>query len=576
MLHTRKSDTLQVSIGQHSSAGRKAENQDFHGAMVPEGSMVEMKGIALAIADGISTSPVARVAAETAVKSFLTDYYCTSDAWTVKTAASRVIDATSSWLHAQSRHVSDRNLAHVATLSALVLKQSRAHCFHVGDGRISRIDGRDLEPLTSEHRHRLSNDESYLGRALGLLPAVEIDYRQLRVEVGEVFVLTTDGVHDHVSSRQIAHRIATASDLDQAAAAVVQDALEAGSEDNLTIQIVRIDRLPSEMTDLLLDDVAPLPPAPVPQVPGDFEGYRIHRQIHASSRSHIFLASEADGGEQVVLKFPSADLRGNAGYLRRFAMEEWVARRVSSVHVLKHKATIVPRRALYLATEYVEGETLAQWMRDRDPVDVQSMRDIVSQIATGLQALHRKEILHQDLRPDNIMINREGTLKIIDLGSARVAGVAEAEPWRDRNDILGTFQYTAPEYFLGEPGTEASDLFSLGVIAYQLLTGRLPYGAEVARTSKRSQQAKLRFSSLRSLRPEVPAWVEAAIRKAVHPDPARRYNALSEFLHDLSYPNPGFVQQSHVPLAERNPVVFWQLLSLALALLVVFLVWQRT
>jgi serine/threonine protein phosphatase PrpC len=574
MLHTLKSDLLQVSIGQYSSAGRKAENQDFHGAIVPEGSMLEMKGVALAIADGISTSPVARIAAETAVKSFLTDYYCTSDAWTAKTAASRVIDATNSWLHAQSRHLSDRNLAHVATFSALVLKQSKAHIFHVGDSRISRIIGHDLEPLTNEHRRRLSSDENYLGRALGLLPSVEIDYRPLRVEVGDVFVLTTDGVHDHVGPRQIVHRIASAADLDQAAAAIVQDALEAGSEDNLTIQIVRIDRLPGEIGDLLLDDAIPLPPAPLPQAPGEFEGYRIHRQIHASSRSHIFHASEPDGGEQVVLKFPSADLRGDAGYLRRFAMEEWIARRVSSVHILKPKTTIMPRRSLYLATEYVEGETLSQWMRDRDRVDVRSMRDIVSQIAAGLQALHRKEILHQDLRPDNIMISREGTVKIIDYGSAQVAGVAEAEPWRDTNDILGTFQYTAPEYFLGESGTEASDIFSLGVIAYQLLTGCLPYGAEVARTHKRSQQAKLRFISLRSLRPEVPVWLEGAIRKTVHPEPARRYQAVSEFLHDLSHPNPDFLLQRPVPLAERNPVLFWQLLSLALALLVLSLLWQ--
>ena len=86
MLNIRDTAALRVSIGQYSSAGRKPLNQDFHGAVVPSGVALTMKGVALAIADGISTSPVGHVAAETAVKSFLTDYYCTSDAWTVKTS----------------------------------------------------------------------------------------------------------------------------------------------------------------------------------------------------------------------------------------------------------------------------------------------------------------------------------------------------------------------------------------------------------------------------------------------------------------------------------------------------------
>ena len=564
---------LRVTIGQYSSAGRKAANQDFHGAIVPDGAALTMKGVALAVADGISSSPVGHVAAETAVKSFLTDYYCTSDAWTVKTAASRVIDATNSWLHAQSRHVEDRDLAHVTTLSALVLKGGRAYIFHVGDSRISRCVGQDLEPLTDEHRLRPSRSESYLGRGLGLLPSIEIDYRQLSIQTGDVFILTTDGIHDHLTPRQIASRIASADDLDEAAKRIAADALDAGSDDNLTIQIVRVDHMPEDL-DPVLESAGSLPPAPLPRVPGDFEGYRIHRQIHASSRSHIFLATKIDGGDLVALKFPSADLREDQNYLRRFAMEEWIARRVSSIHVLKSETPAIPRRTLYLVTEFVDGETLEQSMKDRPQPDLRTVRDIVSQIADGLRALHRKEIIHQDLRPANIMIDGNGTVKIIDFGSAQVAGIAEAASSHREPEILGTFQYTAPEYFLGENGTEQSDLFSLGIIAYQMLAGRLPFGAEVARTKSRRQQAKLRYRSLRDIRPDVPDWVDGALRKAVHPEPARRYQTLSEFVHDLSHPNQAFLQGRSVSLIERNPLLFWQMLSLAMAFLIVVLLWR--
>ncbi|MCV6604199.1 MAG: bifunctional protein-serine/threonine kinase/phosphatase, partial [Porticoccaceae bacterium] len=96
-------DQLTTSIGQYSCAGQKPLNQDFHGALVPQGSELFLKGITLAIADGISPSPVSQQAAETVVKALMSDYYCTPDAWRVKTAASKVISATNSWLHMQNR-----------------------------------------------------------------------------------------------------------------------------------------------------------------------------------------------------------------------------------------------------------------------------------------------------------------------------------------------------------------------------------------------------------------------------------------------------------------------------------------
>ena len=157
-------------------------------------------------------------------------------------------------------------------------------------------------------------------------------------------------------------------------------------------------------------------------------------------------------------------------------MEEWVARRIDSPHVLKPCLLQRKRNFLYVATEYIDGQTLTQWMIDNPKPNLETVRGIVEQIAKGLRAFHRKEMLHQDIRPDNIMIDATGTVKIIDFGSTKITGVVEAAPSGNRNDILGTQQFTAPEYFLGEPATPRSDLFSLGVITYQMLTGKLPYG----------------------------------------------------------------------------------------------------
>ena len=221
--------------------------------------------------------------------------------------------------------------------------------------------------------------------------------------------------------------------------------------------------------------------------------------------------------------------------------------------------------------EYVQGQTLAQWMIDHPRPELLVVRDIVGQIARGLQAFHRMEMLHQDLRPENIMMDSEGTVKIIDFGAVHVAGLAENAPPGAASDILGTVQYTAPEYFLGEAGTPRSDLFSLGVITYQMLTGRLPYGTQVASLRTRAALVRLRYASALNAQRPIPAWIDAVLERAVHPNPQRRQEAMSEFVHDLRQPGAAPLARQRTPLTERNPLMFWRGLSLVLALAVVAL-----
>src|SRR3954453_18088613 len=239
---------LQISVGQNSDKGRKEINQDFHGVLIPGEPLLSTKGIAVVLADGISSSNVSQEASESAGKSFLTDYYCTSDLWSVKTSEQRVIAATNSWLHAQTRRSQnpyDKDKGYVCTLSAMVIKSTTAHLFHVGDSRIYRVSGNSLEQLTNDHRVVISSEQSYLGRALGVNSQIEIDYLMLKVEKGDTFVLVTDGIYEHVADRHIARAVKDgAADLDQAAKAVADLAFDLGSNDNLTVQIVRVDQLP--------------------------------------------------------------------------------------------------------------------------------------------------------------------------------------------------------------------------------------------------------------------------------------------------------------------------------------------
>lgn len=564
MLH---SPSLSVSLGQATSAGPKNTNDDFFGALLPEGADRQLKGCVMALADGVSTSHVGRVASETCVKSFLTDYMAAPDSWTVKTTGTKVISAVNAWLHAQTRHAGEYDASHgyTCTLTAMVLKGRACHIFHVGDSRVWRVAGASLEPLTTDHHAVLDDAQTVLSRAMGANRAVEVDYHCEPVRVGDVFLMTTDGLHEIWTPSDAARIVQSATNLDQAAQQIIDAALPLAS-DNLTLQIIRIEDLPLQDAVDLKHETLTLP-WPKDFVPGDvIDGLTILREIHVTHRSRIYLAKRGDN--RFALKVPSSEAREDDKALQRFVTEEWVARRINNPHVVSAPKLAGDRSALYTLSTYVEGRTLRQWMVDTPNPTLQQVRDIVGQIVKGLRAFHRREMLHQDLRPENIMIDADGHVTLIDFGSAYVSGVQETGPLNQAADILGTAQYTAPEYFSGEPVSWKSDMFSLAVIAYEMMTGKLPFGAEVAKIRSPKDRRALTY---RKAGDAIPAWLDHCLQTATHPDPAKRPDALSEFQADLKRPSIRYRRKGRAPLMERHPVQFWQAVSAVLAITIAFL-----
>jgi serine/threonine protein kinase len=193
------------------------------------------------------------------------------------------------------------------------------------------------------------------------------------------------------------------------------------------------------------------------------------------------------------------------------------------------------------------------------------VRSIIGQLAAGLLALHRREMIHRDLRPRNVIVEEGGTARIIDFGSVEVAGLGELASNAAKAAIFaGSIQYTAPEILRGDRASPQSDLFSLGVIAYQMLTGDLPYGAAAARATTIAAQRRLRYRPAPELNPAVPDWLDAALARAVAIDPARRYSELSEFTYDLAHPNPA-LERSARPLLERGTARQWRIVAMMLA-----------
>ncbi|BCX88050.1 eukaryotic-like serine/threonine-protein kinase [Methylomarinovum tepidoasis] len=543
----------QIQIGQFSSAGRKSENQDSFGVLIPEGQTLTYKGIVAAVADGVSACDDPKLASECCIKSLLSDYYCTPESWSVRTSVEKVLAATNRWLYGQGGE--DHVLA--STLSALVLKSTSIHLFHVGDSRIYRLRRGVLERLTQDHlwggkRH------SQLARALGIDLNLDIDHRVLAAKEGDTYLFTTDGVHDYLQEVALLTTLKEEHDPEAAARRIVEQALASGSTDNLTCQILRIDALPKadvaeyhrHLTEL------PFPPLLAPGM--KLDGYRIVRELNASKRVQVYLALDEASGEKVVLKTPSPNFDDDPLYIDLFSHEEWVGSRIDNPYVMQVLRPDRIRSCLYLVCEYIEGQTLRQWLEAHPKPSLRLVRDLISQITRGLTAFHRLEMVHQDLKPDNILIDDHGRIRLIDFGSVRIAGVEEIVSPIERINLLGTRHYAAPEYFLGYAGTPRSDQFSLAVIAYELLTGHLPYGDKYGEGSV----TRLRYTSARRWNPDIPLWLDKALEKALSVDPQRRYETLSEFVHDLEHPNPRFLQKTRQPLIERDPLGFWRALAL--------------
>ena len=522
---------LKVTVGQFSDRGSKPTNQDCCGVKIPDEVLCQTKGIAIAIADGISSSEHSQEASSACITGFLADYFSTPETWSVKKSVQQVLTALNGWLYNQGKQERNRHKGHVTTLSALILKSTTCHVIHIGDSRIYQLREGYLKQLTIDHKTWVSKEKNYLSRAMGADTHLEIDYSKHSIEQGDIYILTTDGTHEYVSEEVLIKIIHENRDnLDKAAEIIVRQAQTNDSPDNVTCQLIEINELPSQDPNDVFQQLTELPFPPELAEGMIIDGYRVIREVNSSSRSQLYLVEDTETGMKLILKTPSVNYEDDPAYIDRFIREEWIGRRINNQHVVKVYEPTRRRRFLYLISEFLEGSTLRQWMRDHADPELEEVRILVEQIAKGLQAFHRLEMLHQDLKPENILIDPAGTVKLIDFGSTKVAGIAEISTPIAQTNLLGTKNYTAPEYANDQPGSNRSDIYSLGVITYEMLSGKLPYGEMPNNWKKKNLAAEMHYTPLTDHNSSVPKWLSATLKKVIHPDPNQRYEELSEFL----------------------------------------------
>jgi serine/threonine protein phosphatase PrpC len=549
---------LEVRLGFASDKGPRPDNQDYVAAQLGSGDAFDPRGVVAAVADGVGGHRGGRQAAELTVRCFIDGYYAMPATLGVKRSAARALDAINRWIHEQGRQ--DAALAGMGcTFSCVLLSRRSAHVVHVGDSRVYRLTEGRLERLTEDHVLGRGDLAHVLRRAIGFEAFVQADHLDTPLRPHDRFLICSDGAHGALNDKSLLALLEDRAAPEETAARIVAAALRAGTNDNATALVIDVVELPLPGQDDLTSAMAALPILPPPE-PGDaIDGFRVGEVLSKGHNSRLFRATDA--GRDVALKFPLPRAASEDAFRLAFAREAWVAARVRSRWIGEILDMPAGRQSrLYSVMPYYEGETLERRLA-RSPFSLTHGVRVAVLLARAVDALHRVGVIHRDIKPENVILDPDGAPRLIDLGVARVPGLEEFPA----PEIPGTPSFMAPELFEERSrGDEASDIYALGVTVYRMFTGSYPYGEVEPFMKPRFGK----YTPLSRARPDLPAWLDVALARAVSVDPARRFGDAVEFAHELEQGSrlAGRPPAARRSLLERDPAGFWRLIAAALAI----------
>lgn len=514
----------------------------------------------------------------------------------------------------------------LSTLSGLLCIGDRIHLFHTGDSRIYRVGIDGLTVLSEDHRIHRGQDKGALSAAIGADQQIALQQLVFTLHQNECLAIMTDGIYEHIDEIELAFELRTAAtNLFQAQAAnhrmpagfqasqtICEHAFSEGSHDNLSMIMLSMNAISNqsnlmhnsgavhslERQDATIPDIDRYQLPTHLEVGDSIDGFTVVDIIARTARSHVYRVQDVNHHD-FVLKSPSLDTVADGHYLRDFLKERKIGLSLSKhrragesaynqadpnrlqvtdankniAHemgsglnasgLLRYYPVPASTTYLYHLTEYIEGESLRDFIERHAPCDVWQTYDLLTKIGMAVRVMHRNYLLHQDIKPENILLTKSGAVKLIDFGSASSSILKDST--RPPN---GDLHYAAPEYYTDAPKGVHSDLFSIAVIGYELLTGQLPFGSQALMGPP--QALVMPTHPLRQQ--NVPPVSQQALMRALHPSPNVRYQAIGEFLQDFN-PDNRARSRDPEPLIKSNPLLVWHGICFIQTVIIVLLLW---
>lgn len=548
---------MELIYAELSSPGPARENnEDFVGFWQPD-SLDEkrVRGAIAVLADGVGGLNYGEVASRLAVETAIKTFRDATGEQSPQQLITQMFNAAN--IAVYDKGMQDHGKSRMATTLALaVFRNNEITVGNVGDSRVYLVRKATVKQLSTDHTYtgmqqkfgliteqeaKTSENRSILTRSVGHEPMIRVDLESTTVFKGDKVVLCSDGLYSHVADSEIADIVSRFSPA-QACRQLVALAEQRGTDDNVSVQVLQINEVEKVA---LYRGVAMYQESADPTTkyelrPGQILDNRflILETISRSGMATIFKATDQKTGEAVAVKVPLMQFESDPGFYSRFLREEEIGSRLNHPYILKFIHVEEGQRSRpYIVTEYLRGYTLSHLLNSIRPMPENDAIKLAGRICEALVYMHENGVVHRDLKPQNIMLCNDGTIRIMDFGIAKTKE-GRRITFTGFTPAVGTPDYMAPEQVKGKRGDERTDIYSLGAILYEMAVGFTPFECEnenplVIMNARVTGDP----AAPRKRNPKVTPQAEEIILHAMERDPRHRYQSAAAMKAELDDPS---------------------------------------